>query len=244
MIAEDGSHADVWLMLPWLANGRLAGAERLRVEEHVRGCALCAREVALQRRLCEVLIEPERVTYAPGPSFRKLMNRIDGRAPRVLLPVPRAARLRRFAARGAAAWRPPGLAWAASVLLAIGFLGFGAITTYRWSQPRYVTHTAESRPAPAAASAGAVLHIAFIPSISIGEVGDALQRAGARVVEGPDTTGVFGVTPLAASADGGEASRQLRALAARLHVDARIRWIEPLPGLTPAQLPQRGPPPP
>ena len=82
MMAEDYSHADAWLMLPWLANGRLAGAERLRVEEHVRGCALCAREMALQRRLCEVLTEPERVTYAPGPSFRKLMDRIDGRTAR------------------------------------------------------------------------------------------------------------------------------------------------------------------
>ena len=78
MIAEDGSHADAWLMLPWLANGRLAGAERLRVEEHVRGCALCTREVALQRRLCEVLTEPERVTYAPGPSFRKRSKRACG----------------------------------------------------------------------------------------------------------------------------------------------------------------------
>ena len=69
------SHSDAWLMLPWLANGRLSGAERARIEEHVRECAQCAREVALQRQLCEVLTEPERVTYAPGPSFRKLMAR-------------------------------------------------------------------------------------------------------------------------------------------------------------------------
>jgi len=246
-MAEDYSHADAWLMLPWLANGRLAGAERLRVEEHVRGCALCAREVALQRRLCEVLTEPERVTYAPGPSFRKLMDRIDGRAvgraPR-RPPEPRASHLRRFVATGTAAWRPPGLAWAASVLAAIGFLGFGAITTYRWSQPRYVTYTAEPRPGSAAATSTAVLHIAFIPSISIGEMGDALQRSGARIVEGPDTTGIFGVTPAAAAADAGDASLQLRAIATRLRVDARIRWIEPLPGFAPAQVPQRGPPPP
>jgi len=75
------SHQDAWLSLPWLANGRLSGAERLRVEEHLRGCALCTREVALQRRLCDVLPEPERVTYAPAPSFRKLMHRIDGLTP-------------------------------------------------------------------------------------------------------------------------------------------------------------------
>jgi hypothetical protein len=240
-MAEDGSHADAWLMLPWLANGRLAGAERLRVEEHVRGCALCTREVALQRRLCEVLTEPERVTYAPGPSLRKLMDRIEGRAARRPLES-RVPRLRRFAPRGAAAWRPPGLAWAASVLLAIGFLGFGALTTYRWSEPRYLTHTAEPRPGPAAATSAPLLHIAFIPSLSISEAGDALHGAGARIIEGPDATGIFGVAPVAASADAADASRQLRTLAAQLRTDARIRWIEPLPGLSAAPAPQHGPP--
>ena len=101
MMTDACSHQDAWLSLPWLANGRLSGAERVRVEEHVRDCALCAREVALQQRLCEVLTEPERVTYAPGPSLRKLMNRIDGRAPAAPA-EPRAARPHPLAARGGA----------------------------------------------------------------------------------------------------------------------------------------------
>src|SRR5215472_7716896 len=208
-MSEACTHEDAWLSLPWLANGRLSGAERLRVEEHVRGCAQCAREVALQRRLCDVLTEPERVTYAPGPSFRKLMDRIDGRSPTALATPaapaePRVARLHPLAAR-ASAWRPPGLAWAASFLLLMGLLGLAA-TTYRWSQPRYITHTTVSAPS-------AVLHIAFLPSLSIGEVGDALRGAGARLVEGPDASGIVGVVPVAASADAADASQQLSALA-------------------------------
>src|SRR5215831_6819219 len=188
-MSEACSHEDAWLSLPWLANGRLSGAERLRVEEHVRGCAQCAREVALQQRLCDVLTEPERVTYAPGPSFRKLMDRIDGREPATPA-EPRVTRLRTFAARGSSAWRPPGLAWAASFLLLVGFVGLAA-TTYRWSQPRYSTYTAApaqtSTSAPAQTSTS-VVHIAFLPSLSITEVGDALRSAGARVIEGPDAT--------------------------------------------------------
>jgi hypothetical protein len=226
------SHQDAWLLLPWLANGRLPAAERLRVEEHVRGCTLCAREVAVQRQLCDVLTEPERVTYAPGPSFRKLMDRIDGRAPSAPS-EPRAARLRPFAAR-ASIWRPPGLAWAASFILLVGFLGL-ATTSYRWSQPRYTTHTAVSAPS-------AVLHIAFRPSLSIGEVGDALRSAGARLVEGPDASGIVGVLPVAAYADGADASQQLSGLAARLRTDARVRWVQPLSGVAPAAAPPRGPP--
>ena len=238
------SHSDAWLMLPWLANGRLSGPERTRIEEHVRECAQCAREVALQRQLCEVLTEPERVTYAPGPSFRKLMDRIDGREPVELAPpmpvavVPRPPRVRALAARGSAAWRPPGLAWAASFLLVVGFAGL-SVTTYRWSQPRYVTHTAT----PAATSA-AVLHIAFVPSLSISEAGDALRGAGARVVEGPDATGIVGVAPVTASTDSAGGSAELRALATRLRTDARVRWIEPIAGAAPADAPQHGPPPP
>jgi hypothetical protein len=234
-MSEACSHEDAWLSLPWLANGRLSGAERLRVEEHVRGCAQCAREVALQRRLCDVLTEPERVTYAPGPSFRKLMDRIDGRAP-AMAAEPRVTRLRRFAARGGSAWRPPGLAWAASFLLLVGFAGLAA-TTYRWSQPRYSTYTAT----PAQTSTS-VVHIAFLPSLSIAEVGDALRSAGARVIEGPDATGIFGVTPVAAFSSAEDASRELRLLAGRLRADARVRWVEPLSGAAVAEAPQHGPP--
>jgi hypothetical protein len=160
------------------------------------------------------------------------MDRIDGRA--APAPVePRVARLP-FAAR-ASAWRPPGLAWAASFLLVLGFLGVAATTTYRWSQPRYTTHTALA-PAPT------VLHVAFVPSLSISEAGDALRSAGARVVEGPDASGIVGVAPVAASADTADANRQLQALAARLRTDARVRWVQPISGATPAAAPQRGPP--
>jgi hypothetical protein len=63
---------------------------------------------------------------------------------------------------------------------------------------------------------------------------EMLHSAGARVVEGPGTTGVFGIAPLAATApgiaDSGDVSPQLRALAARLSADPRVRWVEPLTG--------------
>lgn len=208
------SHEESWLLLPWLANGRLGSAERTRLEQHVRGCGECAREVALQRLWCETLTEPERVTYAPGPSFRKLMERIDSepaqRAAPESLPATRPGRAR------AAAWRPPGLAWAASFVLSVG-LGTFAVTAYRWSQPLYLTHTA-----PAVAVPG-VLHLAFERSITVGEAEQLLLSAGARVVEGPDATGVFGVAPVAGAAG-------LAALSDRLRGDPHVRWIEPLPG--------------
>jgi hypothetical protein len=223
MISSGSPHEESWLLLPWLANGRLSAAERARVEEHVRGCELCTREVAWQRLTCQALAEPDRVTYAPGPSFRKLLERIDGRpgAPEGR-PVTRA---RPLPAAALSAWRPPGLAWAASFALLIGFAVLMS-TAYRWSQPLYATHTASAPLTPD------VLHIAFEHSLSIGEVEELLRTAGARVVEGPGTTGIFGVAPVAAAArrapDAHEVSPQMRALAARLRSDRRVRWVEPL----------------
>ena len=193
------SHEDSWLLLPWLANGRLAGAERARLEQHVRACRECTRELALQQRWRETLLAPERIdaaTPTPAPAVRP---------PRVR-----------------AAWRPPGLAWAASFVLCVT-LGIFAMTAYRWAQPLYVTHTT-----PSAATPG-VLHIAFERSVAVGDAEQLLLSAGARVVEGPDASGVFGVAPVNAAGAPDDAASQRRALAARLRADARVRWIEPLP---------------
>jgi hypothetical protein len=124
--------------------------------------------------------------------------------------------------RAPSAWRPPGLAWAASFLLMVG-LGVFASTAYRWGQPLYATYTSASAAAPD------VLHIAFVPSLSIADAGALLRSAGARVVEGPDAEGIFGVAPVSAErAAAGELSPEMRALAVRLRADARVRWIEPL----------------
>jgi hypothetical protein len=241
MIALDerGRHEEVWLLLPWLANGRLAPAEREMAEEHVRRCADCERELAVQHLMGNAFTEPDRVTYAPGPSFRKLMHRIDGdtsatetktrKAPaphkrpdgRRLVGGSWAARLSHVSL-----WRPPGLAWAASFLLLFGITGM-MVTAYRWSQPNFRTHTDTPAVTPN------VLHIALDRSIPIGEVEELLRTGGARIVEGPGpgNTGVLGVTPVgvvAGQTPVSSANKQLRALSARLRTDPRVLWVEPL----------------
>jgi anti-sigma factor RsiW len=212
-------HEECWLLLPWLANGRLPAAERSRVEQHVLECARCAREVAWQRLAVQAFAEPDRVSYAPGPSFRKLMERIDNRQTDTVT----SARIRGRARSGREAlWRPPGLAWAAGFVLAVGL---GALTplAYHWSQPRYNTY---SDPKPFTA-----LHVVFERSLTIGEVDELLRTAGARVVEGPGSSGIFGVAPVEGATQHGAGSGispQMRAVATRLRADPRVRWVEPL----------------
>jgi hypothetical protein len=227
---ERNRHQEVWLLLPWLANGRLSAPEREMVEEHVRECPECQHELTLQHRICGAFCEPDRVTYAPGPSFRKLMDRIDReeetadhsreapRRERRLSSRPLARSLRRVSL-----WRPPGLAWAASFLVMVGATGM-MLVAYHWSEPAYRTHTDTPATSPD------VLHIALDRSVPIGEVEEVLRNSGARIVEGPDNAGVLGVTPVgvAAGRSSPAADAQLRALSKRLRKDPRVLWVQPL----------------
>jgi hypothetical protein len=242
MATAPSLHEECWQLLPWLANGRLAAAQRALVEEHVAVCAECAREMTRERLMCEALTQPERVTYAPGPSFRKLLERIDGRAvaARTTAGARAAAPASRTLRPAASTWRPLGLAWAASLMLVAGLAALAA-TTWRWSQPLYATYTS------APATSADVLHIAFVPSVSVGEAGQLLHTAGARVVEGPDTVGIFGIAPAASAPPGGGGARlheQLSELAQRLRADPRVRWVEPLAPVAAVANPERRPPPP
>jgi Putative zinc-finger len=221
---ERSSHEQAWLELPWLANGRLAAAERARVEDHVQGCEECQRELAAQRRLCAALGEPDRVVYAPGPSFRKLLDRIDGVEPQRERSRPGAGQPLLARLSHVSLWRPPGLAWAASFILLFAVTGL-VITSYRWSEPVFRT-----RSDPAAITAN-VLHIALDRSLTIGEVEEMLRTNGARIIEGPANAGILGVSPIGlmpGQTPQADADRQLRSLAARLRADSRVLWIQPL----------------
>jgi len=236
---ERGLHDEVWLLLPWLANGRLAPAERELAQEHVQDCKECERELARQQLMCSAFSEPDRVTYAPGPSFRKLMDRInsdgDSRvrddeaakaAMRHRLPAGRASSNQSTLGRlgRVSLWRPPGLAWAASFLLLFAITGM-MFTAYRWSAPVFRTVTDSSVVTPN------VLHIALDRSLPIGEVEELLRTGGARIVEGPGTTGILGVAPvgvIAGHTTEASANKQLRALSARLRADPRVLWVQPL----------------
>lgn len=223
---DPASHEEAWLALPWLASGRLSQTERAKIEPHVRACVTCREELAFQRLLCSALVEPDRVTYAPGPSFRKLMERIDSSAAHSRKPLEYvSARSRRL--HHSSLWRPPGLAWAASFILMMGLAG--VIATAHRTAPVYKTLSDPP-------TASNVLHIAFHPTITIGEVEEVLRSSGAHLVEGPDSVGIYGVLPgleTSGNLSPERMSAELRVLSARLRADPRVRWVEPIPGDNP-----------
>ncbi len=241
---DPASHHEAWLALPWLASGRLSQNERDKIEPHVHSCTACRDELAFQRLLCTALTEPDRVTYAPGPSFRKLMDRIDGTAPQgnkpparvapEARPAPIRARKSGSSLDSSALWRPPGLAWAASFILMIGLAGV-MTSLHRSAQAPYRTHS------DPAATPTDVLHIAFQRTVTIDEVNAVLRSTQAHVVEGPDSVGIFGVAPgleTSGKVAPERISNELRVLSARLRADPRVRWVEPYD--SPADAASRG----
>jgi hypothetical protein len=233
-VSERRRHKEVWRLLPWMANGRLAPAEWERAEAHVRQCKACEREFELQRRMLRAFTAPDRVIYAPGPSFRKLMDRIDSdgsedRAPKVAKAAARSRPVTSLVAKVShvSLWRPPGLAWAASFLLLFCVTGT-MFTAYHWLDPVYIT-----RSDPQSVVNPNVLHIAVDRSMPIGEVEELLRTGGAQIVEGPSPTGILGVMPLGIverQTPTASANMQLRGLSARLRADPRVLWVQPLAG--------------
>jgi hypothetical protein len=113
-------------------------------------------------------------------------------------------------------------------------------TVYHSSQMSYTTRSDPPPPQPYVAPN--VLHISFNHSVTIGEAEEALRSNGARVVEGPDSSGIIGVAPDALDKSAAERANQaLRLLSERLRADPRVRWVEPVPGANTSVPPPRGP---
>src|ERR1700680_551089 len=75
---HDERHDNVWLLLPWYANGTLETAERLLVEDHLAGCPSCREEVARCNGFAAALRGRPEIAPSPHPlPLARLMERLD-----------------------------------------------------------------------------------------------------------------------------------------------------------------------
>jgi hypothetical protein len=71
-------HDEVWLLLPWYANGTLEAAERALVEEHLGGCASCKDELARCSGLAAAMAAGREAAPSPHPiQLARLMERVE-----------------------------------------------------------------------------------------------------------------------------------------------------------------------
>ncbi len=71
------THSRAFELLPWLVNGSLGAEERDAVEQHVRSCLACHRELKEQQRLRAALRAQPAVHLSPQSNFDKLARALD-----------------------------------------------------------------------------------------------------------------------------------------------------------------------
>ena len=176
---DASTHAAADALLPFYVNATLQGKELALVQHHVQGCDRCRREVERLRDIFEAstafaLLQGGRLGQLnPMPAKDPRLDRREGTARiRSVFETPR---LRR--------WTP----WLlAAQLAAIVLLGSLLATDMR-DFASYRT-LGIANPAVAAADTIAVI---FDPAIAESEMRRVVVGIGARIVDGPTTTGVF-----------------------------------------------------
>jgi hypothetical protein len=214
-------HAETRELLPWLANGTLAGAELARVRAHLQECPACRERLEWERGLQDGL----RAGGRPAPplsaeqAFAALLPRLGGQeggadppaqADRDLQAKPGGKPDRRggLAAANDAHW----LRALAAVQLGVIIVLALVLAAPRTDEPGYRTLGAH------AAAAGNIV-VSFDPATPEGELRRILQASGGRVADGPTATGAW---VLAVEPGGtGPALRRLRA-------ESAVTLAEPL----------------
>jgi anti-sigma factor RsiW len=203
------AHQAAFELLPWFVNGTLDAGEHAQVEQHLQGCPACRRECAWLRQLAGAYGHDDALVDADR-AFARIAGRLTNEAPPPRGRATTSAVLAWLAAsRGA--WLRFTVAMQLGVIVALGWmLVAGAPDTYRTLGAR-----------AGAAHASGTLIVVFRPATPESDVRRILRDAGARIVDGPTTTGAY-VLDVAGA-------RQARAAAlALLRAEPAVTLAEPL----------------
>ena len=172
---DDPVHREVAELLPWLANGTLAGFEKAKVARHVSECIACRRELEDLRAL-QGAIANDGLDSGATQAFAKLKARIERDRPRRTQPL-----FHRVASR----WHASDF-WARGLLVA-QFAALIVIAGVYLSRPPQYYHTL----AAAATTARGDVVVVFQGTTTEREIRDVLLRVQARIVDGPSAEGAY-----------------------------------------------------
>jgi hypothetical protein len=220
-------HEEARELLPWLANGTLAGAELERVQGHVDVCSACRERLAWEQGL-----QAAGQTDAPmlaQHAFAALLPRLGAQdagsqeAPTARPPKQPGGhrtgqaggtpgRWGGLAAANDPAWLRALAAVQLGIMVALGLALWLILAASRSTDPRYQTLGAH------AAAAGNIV-VSFEPATPERELRRVLQASGGRIVDGPTVGGAYVLAVEPAGA--GPALQRLRS-------EPVVRLAEPL----------------
>jgi hypothetical protein len=198
------SHTRAFELLPWLINGTLAGSEREAVEQHVRACIACRRELKEQQRLHAAVRARRTVDVSVEAGFDRLYRELDA--------VPSAAPSRWRIRYDAAA--PFAVAAAAGAALLGVLLWLTPLPNFdRGGYETLATAPAE----------GALLDVVFADETTAVQMQELLDRIDGEIVAGPTELGRYSVRVASDQPDRAKLDKLLGVLSA----DPRVRFVGP-----------------
>jgi hypothetical protein len=232
---ENSSHDEAALLLPWYANGTLEGREKMLVEEHVRSCIVCRRALSAEYRTLDVFRNESPLDQSVQAGFERLHDRIVARHPSRLR-----SRLARLSSMAGSSFMNmfrsfpgerlrPALIAAPLVLVTVGFGLMHLAGERQWFNggPIYTdaataTEGYRTLSSPSAEVANADdVHVIFARYTSTETIHNLLKAIPARIVAGPDNTGVYTVRLTSVS---GKSERQ--AAIAKLRNQPKVIFAE------------------
>jgi hypothetical protein len=76
IIDTESQHQEIALLLPWFVNNSLEGEELSRVENHIRHCFICRRELVDLRKLATAFGQKSELDIAAETSFARLGGKL------------------------------------------------------------------------------------------------------------------------------------------------------------------------
>lgn len=202
MSAASGmQHSRAFELLPWLINGTLGEPERHAVEEHVRTCIVCRREIKEQQRLYATVRARRTADVSAEAGFDRMNRELDD-----------AARARHVWSKRSAALAPFALAAAAGVAVLALLLWFTPLPGL--DSDAYTTLATPAR------SNEVLLDVVFAEDTTAAEIQALLDDIGGEIVAGPSDIGRYNVR---IAGDGTGAARSSEALGL-LAADSRVRF--------------------
>ncbi len=206
-------HRETWDLIPWIVNGSATAAQCDSVEQHLRECADCRDEFALQQQFQAGMQAAATGAYDPQPGLQRLFARIDAE-PSVLdsgrPPSMRGGR------------RTPWLA-AAVIVQAIGLALLAGMLLGRPAPELAAQPAADAgyrTLSSATAQRGATIRLVVSPDTSLAVLRHLLGEARLQIVESTADNAAFGLAPSDASLSTSE-DRTARSVA----------WLREQPGV-------------
>jgi hypothetical protein len=212
------AHQDISLLLPWYVNKTLHGAEINKVDNHLKVCLTCRRELATLHKLAAAVQREVSIDSAAQASFSQLKKRIRGTDE-----TSREKAAKVVALPGQRQWYSkhwllprPVLALAAVLLLSLLIPRF--IDTGDIQMHEYRTLSNAENPAINQNT----IRLIFSNDTKQPQINEILASVHGRIVDGPTAQGVYTV-----AIDSELASNNVLGMVASLRKSANVIFAEP-----------------